>query len=177
MYYLKKVFCLVTLTFLLATVSTCAGQVDGPADCPVDCSNAINANIDTTIEPVVGSVTINCHGSVVPKVVELLFIVKAKNLSEGGGGGGEVVRQSISYRPVFNGSYDPTRNDHEEAEYKGITTPKDKWCSSTCGIAKVNLWPQCEEGTSLTHSLYVISGPVASSEVSINMNDTTAGGG
>ena len=175
MCYIKKISSLVTLTFLLVILSTCAGQVDGPADCPVDCSNAINATMDTTIEPLIsGGVTINCHGSVVPKVVELLFIVKGKGNAEGHGGGGAVARQSISYRPVFNGSYDPSRNDHEEAEYKGIATPKDEWCSSTCGIAKINLWPQCEEGTSLTHTLLVISGPVASSEISINMTDVTA---
>ena len=176
MCHIKKISSLVTLVFFLATLSTCAGQVDGPADCPIDCSNAINATVDTFIEPLTGgSVTINCHGSVVPKVVELLFIVKGKG---GGGqeghGGGEALRQSISYRPVFNGSYDPSRNDHEEAEYKGIATPKDKWCSSTCGVAKVNLWPQCEEGTSRTHTLHVISGPIASDPISINMTDTTA---
>lgn len=180
MYHIKKFSSLITLTFLLAILSTCAGKVEGPADCPVDCSNAVNAVMGTTIEPLAGGdVTINCHGSVVPKVVELLFIVTGKGGAEGHAGGeeGGIVRQSISYRPVFNGSYDPSRNDHEEAEYKGIATPKEQWCSSTCGIAKINLWPQCEEGTSLTHTLYVISGPVASDTISINMTDATAEGG
>ena len=178
MCYIKKIFSRVTLTFLFATLHTCAGEVEGPADCPVDCGNAIPAVMGTTIKPLVGGVTINCHGSVVPKVVELLFLVTAASTAGGGAhGGGEIARQSISYRPVFNGSYDPTRNDHEEAEYKGIDTPKDEWCSSSCGIAKINIWPQCEEGTTLTHSLYVISGNVASEEISITMTDTTAEGG
>ena len=128
---------------------------------------------DTTITPMVQSLSINCHGSTVPKVVELLFKIEAASGTNSKGVQGAIPRPSISFRPVFNGSYDASRNDHEETEWKGIATPKDEWCSSACGVAKINLWPQCEEGATLTHTLSVISGPVTSSAITITTTDTT----
>lgn len=165
MFSFKKDTTLCVLFFLSMLLSTCAGKVDGPADCPVDCSNAINATVGMEIKSLTGEgdVIINCHGSVVPKVVELLFKVETSSKA--------ALHPSISYRPVFNGSYDPSRNDHEEAEYKGIETPKDKWCSSACGVVTVNVWPQCEEGIVREHTLSVISGPVASEVITIKMID------
>ena len=164
------------LIFLAIFLSTCAGKIEGPADCPVDCSNAINAMSETKITALVPSVTINCHGSVVPKVVELLFKIEATS-GKTGGGGAAIPRPSISYRPLFNGSYDPGHNDHEEVEYKGIATPKSQWCSSACGVAKINLWPQCEEGATRTHTLSIISGPIASEPITITMADDSGEGG
>ncbi len=164
---------------LTISLNTCAGKVEGPAECPIDCSNAINATDQTNITALVTGVTVYCHGSVVPKVVELLFTIDAPS-GEGAPEGGtrpSIPRPSISFRPVFNGSYDPSRNDHEEVEYKGIMTPKDKWCTSKCGVAKINLWPQCEEGATLKHQFYLTSGPVVSDEVVITAEDEDEDGG
>ena len=161
------------LIFLAIFLSTCAGKVEGPADCPVDCSNAINAMADTEITELVPGPTINCHGSVVPKVVELSFKIVATS----GGGGAAIPRPSISVRPIFNGSYDPSRNDHEEVEYKGIETPKSQWCSNACGVATIKIWPQCEEGATRTHTLSIISGPVISKPITITMVDESGEGG
>lgn len=165
---LKKISSVVVVTLLTISLNTCAGKVEGPAECPIDCSNAINATAHTTVTALVTGVTVYCQGSVVPKVVELLFKIDAPS-GEGSPQGARpsVPRSSISFRPVFNGSYDPSRNDHEEAEFKGIATPKDKWCSSKCGLAKINLWPQCEEGVTWKHQFYLTSGPVVSEEVTI----------
>ena len=172
MFCLKKNAVKVFLIFLAICLNTCAGKVDGPAECPIDCSSAINATSDTTIAPLIPAVTVYCHGSTVPKVVELLFKIEGTS----SGGKGALPRSSISFRPVFNGSYDPSRNDHAEVEYKGIATPKDKWCSSACGVAKINIWPQCEEGVSVKHQFYLTSGPVVSAEVTITAEDVEGEG-
>lgn len=174
----KKISSVIVVMLLTIGLSTCAGKVEGPAECPIDCSNAINATASTTITALVSGVTVYCHGSVVPKMVELLFKIDAPS-GEGSpqGARANVPRPSISFRPVFNGSYDPGRNDHEEVEYKGIVTPKDKWCSSTCGLAKINLWPQCEEGVTSKHQFYLTSGPVVSAEVTITSTDEDEEGG
>ena len=172
-----KLVILTALSILVTGLSTCAGKVEGPADCPVDCSSAINATANMTIKPMQGfdNITINCQGSVVPKVVELRFLIT---------GGGEkshsaMPRPGISYEPIFNGSYDPSRNDQQEPRWKGIVTPKDRWCSSECGIAKIELWPRCEAGKSTTHTLSILSGNVSSTPVKITMTDKeqTEGGG
>lgn len=165
MLYLRKTT--IILACFAGSLNTCAGKVDGPAECPIDCSNAINATMGMNIKPLVPSVSISCQGSTVPKVVEVLFMI------EGSGGAQEksTPRPSISYRPVFNGSYDPGRNDQQEAEFKGIATPKEKWCSSECGVAKISVWPQCEAGKTLTHTLYITSGPIISPEITISMED------
>lgn len=172
MFSFKKDTTLCVLFFLSMLLSTCAGKVEGPAECPIDCSNAINATMSTEIEPLVEEVNVYCHGSTVPKVIELLFLFvdSVENV-------GIVPRPSISFRPVFNGSYDPSRNHQEEVEYKGIETPKDKWCSSTCGVAKINIWPQCEEGVTLEHQFYLTSGSIISPEVMINAIDQDGEGG
>ncbi len=181
MFFLRKITRGAALAFATMCLSTCAGKVEGPADCPIDCSNAINAVSNTVITPLIPSVTVNCQGSTVPKVVELLFTIEAPSGESEVNPTtttGAISRPSISFRPVFNGSYDPSKTSlpNQEPQYKGIQTPKNQWCSSTCGVARIDVWPQCEEGTTLTHTMMVISGPIASPPINISMVDTTEEG-
>ncbi len=59
----------------------------------------------------------------------------------------------ISFEPIVNGlrSEDPARspnvtqvgNVFTPARYKGIVTPKDNWCTDTCGVATVEVFGRC----------------------------------
>lgn len=59
-------------------------------------------------------------------------------------------------------------------DYGGIVTPKSEWCSDTCGIMTINVWPVCYRGSVNPIALQVRSGGLFSTSVNINVNHTVS---
>lgn len=145
------------ILFVLMLLSTCSGEVENIAECSLDCGGSINAVSGITITALNSDVTATCNGNNLDRAMEVYFLVEGNSLP----------RPAIGFKPVFTGTFDSRRNDQTEAEFKGIESPKEQWCSSSCGVIKLKIWPKCEQGESLSHKLMLISGSIASDEVSI----------
>lgn len=55
---------------------------------------------------------------------------------------------------------DPVTQGFNPYKYTGIATPKSQWCTDSCGIGTVEIWPRCIPGEGGTLSLSIHSGPV-----------------
>ena len=58
--------------------------------------------------------------------------------------------------------------------YAGVVTPKSEWCSDSCGIMSVDIWPVCVKGGLNKVNLSVRSGGVFSNSVSIEITNESA---
>lgn len=153
----------VALILFALLLNTCSGEVENVAECSLDCGKSINAVSGVTITALNSSVTASCTGNSLSRAIEVYFRVESDGSSP---------RPAIGFKPIFTGTFDPRRNDQTETEFKGIETLKDQWCSSSCGMVKLRLWPGCEQGETLNHTLILVSGSIVSDEVSITTEST-----
>lgn len=67
-------------------------------------------------------------------------------------------------------------NGFEPPEYTGVATPMDEWCTDSCGVLTVQVWPQCPGvGETVEGSVVVSSGSLSGTvPVSVNTQDPTA---
>ena len=148
--------------FLLA-INTCSGDPKKYGRCELDCSSGIVATDSMVIQPLLEEVAINCDGSTNRTVVEANFLVSAQKDGSKDYG----VRSNILVKPLVAGSYDPSKDFHEEPEFKGIETPKSEWCSDKCGVVRISLWVECRRGFNLEHQIGLVSGPIVSDFLNI----------
>jgi len=69
----------------------------------------------------------------------------------------EVPRAGIGFEPFVYGQaaveksaqgYNPADKSVTPFKYAGVVTPASEWCTDTCGVATVEVWPLCIKGTS-----------------------------
>lgn len=143
--------------FLLA-INTCSGDPKKYGRCEIDCSSGIVATDQMVIQPLLDEVSINCNGSINQTAVEASFLVSAQKDGSKDYG----VRSNILVDPLVTGSYDPSKDFHENPLYKGIETPTSEWCSDKCGVVRISLWVECRGGVNLEHQIGLQSGPIVS---------------
>ena len=153
---LKHLFRILVATLCLILLNTCATEFEKVARCKLDCKEGTIANADVVITPIVSDTSVSCNGSTTPRPVEIAFTISSPNT---GTQGGLIPRSGVLVRPVLSmGTYDPLKSIHEEVEFKGIQTPKEKWCSDKCGIVTLSVWVECKADETLTHGVYLASG-------------------
>jgi hypothetical protein len=69
----------------------------------------------------------------------------------------EVPKAGIGFEPFVYGQvaveksvqgYNPTDKSVTPFKYAGVVTPPTEWCTDTCGVATVEVWPLCIRGSS-----------------------------
>lgn len=94
----------------------------------------------------------------------------------------------LGFTPVVSGVLSAARTDPSVAtvvtdnegvttvnpfEYAGIVTPRNEWCSDTCGVIAIDVWPVCVAQANNVISVGVRSGQVNSpqSETTVSYGD------
>ncbi len=62
---------------------------------------------------------------------------------------------------------DTNEEEVEPYEYVGVVTPKDQWCSDSCGVIALQIWPKCVGGITNNIALAVHSGSLYSEVVGL----------
>ena len=162
--------CRFGLLVISVLLNTCAGDIEGDADCPRDCSNSINATPMMKFTNLTEAVGLDCRG--VPEghqtTVEAIFQVSGQGA---GGEEGDLPKASIAIRPVMPQICISSEGENaSDEEYRCIQTPKDEWCSNECGLISIKFMLACAGGgATRTSSLHLASGGQVSKEVKITL--------
>jgi hypothetical protein len=71
----------------------------------------------------------------------------------------EVPKAGIGFEPFVYGQvaveksgqgYNPTDKSVTPFKFAGVVTPSTEWCTDSCGVATVEIWPLCIRGVSNT---------------------------
>jgi hypothetical protein len=74
-----------------------------------------------------------------------------------------------------NGTFDGTT--FTPYDHAGIVTPSSEWCTDSCGVATVRVWPECIAGSENIIHFVVHSGPVFSEVMDLTMDPGPAATG
>jgi hypothetical protein len=190
---------LMTLLLLLVTVSCSSeGDPELPGECQLVCGSAkISANdnvrfrilsspADLTCVGVASGTTADAAGPItIEMIVEKPRVLKYKspfgtdespetetaNWQSVGG---------VIFEPVITGLMAAGKTSPENAtiegavvtpfKYAGIVTPKSEWCTDSCGVARVEIWPTCVGGSSSPVGVQFHSGGLYSKTIDYTMN-------
>ncbi len=165
-------------TTLLFNLTACSYKPEDPGLCKLNCSNAIIAGNDTPMSLTLQTSTqsIACPaGAAGQPLTDPLFMqfLVAEAFNNGGDVAGQRPVPFISVEPIVNGLRSDLPKDNPNVEingdvftparYKGILTPKDNWCSDSCGIITVEVAAACPPaGSSSDLSVQLHSGALYS---------------
>lgn len=143
------------LLSLSLVLGGCAFKPEDAGLCKLNCSNAIISGNDAQMTFVPKSVpsSITCAaasaGQVISDPIFAQFLI-AEAFDNGTDTPGQRPVPSISVEPIVNGlrSDLPQDNPNVEADgsaarYRGIITPKNNWCSDTCGVVTLEVAAVC----------------------------------
>jgi hypothetical protein len=162
----------VLMMSLINVALGCSYKPEDPGLCKLNCSSAIIGSNDVPLSMKLQSATnsVTCSAAAAGQVINDPFFAQflvAEAFDAGGDTPGQRPVPFISIEPIVNGlrSDLPEHNPNVEingniftpARYKGIITPKDNWCSDTCGVVTVEVAAVCPP-------------PGSSSEISIQMH-------
>ena len=91
-----------------------------------------------------------------------------------------LVFEPIILRGLMAGNRTSTENATVDAngqvspyKYAGIVTPKSEWCTDTCGVASIEIWPVCVRDSTNNVSLVLHSGALYTDETAFTVTHTT----
>jgi hypothetical protein len=162
----------VLLVTLINLGAGCAYKPEDPGLCKLNCSSAVIGSNDLPLSMSLQSATNNvtCSAASAGQVISDPFFAQflvSEAFDAGVDQPGKRPVPFISVEPIVNGlrSDLPEHNPNVEingniftpARYKGIITPKDNWCSDTCGVVTIEVAAVCPP-------------PGSTSEISIQMH-------
>ncbi len=176
-------------------LTTCAYQPEDAGLCRLSCSKAVIGSNDLSmaIKLQSSSSTIVCpvakaNADSTPVVAQ--FLVAEQFYSDSGKTKVEQTRPvpNISFEPIVNGPRSTSaRNvinaganpdvpgEYDNVRYIGIPTPRDNWCSDSCGIATIEVTPLCPPaGQTSQVSIQVHSGALYSDTVTFDIKTEEA---
>ena len=160
----------VALLVISGLLNTCAGDIEGDADCPRDCSNSINATPMMKFTNLTEGVGLDCRGVAegTQTTVEAIFQVTGQGA---GDQEGDLPKASIAIRPVMPQLCVAGEGENSgDEEYRCVATPKDEWCSNECGLISIKFTVACVGGgATRTASMHLASGGQVSKEVPITL--------
>lgn len=137
---------------------SCSYKPEDPGLCKLNCTDAIIGSNDVPLSMSLKSNTnaITCSAAAAGQVINDPFFAQFL-IAESFDSGAEIPGQRpvpfISVEPIVNGlrSDLPEHNPNVEingniftpARYKGIITPKDNWCSDSCGVVTLEVAAVC----------------------------------
>jgi hypothetical protein len=190
------VWAVAPLAAIFAVVLGCSAEPENGAggSCVLDCSKSVIADSNFTATALSVGGTINCLGVGEGQVAKLSAPVLAKFKITGEFDGQTVPRANIGFDPVVVGMRSEQDTNPENAtvttdasgvvtvtpyKFAGVVTPKSEWCTDSCGVASVEVWPVCVGGVTNTVSISIGSGAMtqpASIEFSITAETEAEGG-
>ena len=154
-----------------------------PGLCSLSCSDAIITGNQYKIEGVYGDFNVECSGAFTSPQLAFFRVIEEVSID------GETVKRpvpNVSVQPLISGNFDATKTDSSlldgngdvvDYKYTGIVTPKDKWCSDSCGVVALEVWPNCPAvGYDNPVNIRVHSGSLFSDNITISISnpDTSA---
>jgi len=169
----------------------CSATVDDefPGVCELKCEgSSIASSNDMRMKPAFNLENITCIGNLAQgAVTELsgpvtitMIAEKPRNLKykspfetgEETPGANWQAAGGLSFEPIISGIMAGARTSPENAtvtgdivspfKYAGIVTPKSEWCTDTCGIATIEVWPSCVGGVTVPTTIQFHSGALFS---------------
>lgn len=174
-----------TLLFIGLLVSHCSYEPAEPGLCKLNCKKASITGSDSVFRIVKKSLdqNVTCGPESAGQDLSEPFVaqfVVGESFQGNATGGGEAAEELrpvpfASFEPIVNGlrSEDPARSPNvtqvgdtfTPARYKGIVTPKDNWCSDTCGVATVEVYGRCPaQGAESAVTVQIHSGALYSDD-------------
>lgn len=165
-----------TGAFLCLFLVSCAGRPSAsmPGLCTLNCKQQAYVSPSDKILPLTKDsqeVDIACDGKfdaqgmlsmAGPITVQFKIVSPAESSSENEHPRSwEMPRAGATFEPSVSGSVDSEKTDVENVtessdengnvtrtpyRYFGIVTPKSQWCTDTCGVGTVEVWPMCIKG-------------------------------
>jgi hypothetical protein len=143
---------------VILTLTACSYKAEDPGLCKLNCDSAIIGGNDPGItfklmtQPAAISCPANAAGSPLGDPIFVQFVM-AEKYDDGSEAGGLRPVPNISIEPIVNGLRSDRPEDNPNvvingtiftpARYKGIITPKDNWCTDTCGVATLEIAAAC----------------------------------
>jgi hypothetical protein len=169
--------------FICFVFLSCGADYDSnyaPGVCNLDCSSSKISDYQSTEIKMLGAqnITVNCSvndgKTPYPGVVSLRFSLESERKTELLGQPLKTTPQpNISFEAVIVSGVMDSRtfpqevNVKDKAQYKGIKTSQEEWCTDSCGVGYIELVPLCTTSTQEVNVL-IHSGAVAK-EVSITV--------
>ena len=188
---------------LVWVVWGCGVKPQNPGQCSLNCSNAINVGADKTysIDTASKPPDFECATGLTqptefPGPISTRFVVNDK-YTDASGNDEALPVPNISFNPIINGNMVASHTNGENVtaypagsvlpdgtthkvtmyypyQYIGIVTPKSNWCSDSCGVISLDVWPYCPVGGSSNNlTIQVGSGAKFSDPVQVNINTPT----
>ena len=184
----------IVVLFLISGCSR-APEADNPGQCTLSCSGAVIANSNYRSKPLFTPPAISCVGiaagqSAVLDPVLLMFKVESDDTSppapgsksDSSSNNGPMARRAISIQPVVAGALDPTASEkagnvtkqadgtYTPTKYIGIATPKEEWCTDSCGVFSVEVVPVCIGGGGGAVTTWATSGAMTAEPASFDVS-------
>ncbi|MEZ4742696.1 MAG: hypothetical protein R3B45_09645 [Bdellovibrionota bacterium] len=195
-----KFFSEITISFFILLLFSCSAEVDeeNPGICDIRCDGAslgsasdMRFRILSPIEDIacIGNLAAGSIAEISTPVTIRMIAERPRKLIYNSPFGDNASSDysawqsvgGISFQPVISGIMSPNRYNDENvtvaedgaitpAEYVGITTPKSEWCTDTCGVATIQIWPACAGGgASIPVSIQLQSGSLSSDAMSFTV--------
>ena len=145
----------ILLLVISICLSTCSTKPSDPGLCPLSCGSAAIGPIEANMELMAQSSGVTCDASQAgqPLSNPLTFYFRVAETIESNGVESILPKPSVSIEPIVNGAMSGATADNPNvtiengvytpARYKGILTPKDNWCSDSCGVVTMEVVPIC----------------------------------
>ncbi len=170
------------LPFLISiiTLQACAEKPEDAGLCSLNCSNAIVGPIEGSIEIMAQSSGITCAAAAAnaPLNDPLTFYFSIVDRFDNDGIERSTPIPNVSVEPIVNGlmsglaEHNPNvvidGSTYTPARYKGIITPKDNWCSDTCGVTIMEVFAVCPPPGEVSNvNMKIHSGALFSDDASV----------
>ncbi len=165
---------------LVLGLGACSYEPEDPGLCKLNCSKAIIGGNDRPMKFELKTTTqdITCAAQAAGEALSeplLTHFLVYESYNDGLEDGGKRPVPSLSIDPIVNGlrSELPEHNPNvvingdtfTPARYKGIVTPKSNWCSDSCGIVTLEVFPRCPPpGTTSEVGIQIHTGALYSNE-------------
>ena len=150
----------------------CGVKPSNPGLCSLNCSGAVIGGADASyvISLATPAPAIQCPTGLTQLTafsgpISTQFVIWDK-YKDSNGHDVQIPVPNISFNPLVNGGLVPTQSNSENVtkypagqtlpdgtthnidmyypyQYVGIVTPKSNWCSDSCGVMTVEIWPYC----------------------------------
>jgi hypothetical protein len=165
----------------------CSGkpETDRPGSCTISCKSSVLGANSFKFKASVSELAMDCLADFKGKTaasmngpVAVQFVVLD---------GKDRPRPNISFEPYITGQFDADKTNDDNAEKtvkdgvttvtpfrnSGIVTPKGEWCTDSCGVAVVEVWPLCLNGADNNITVQLHSGSMISDQVSLKITNPT----
>lgn len=180
------IFMLETLFFVCA----CSVKPDDPGLCKLNCAKAVIAGndigmkIEFTTTPVAVSCPAAAGGQPLTDAFFVQFLV-SEEFDNGTDVKGHRPVPNVSIEPITDGSRSdlPAHNPnvaisgtfYNPERYKALITPKDNWCTDSCGVVSLEVFGQCPApGGNTELGVQIHTGALYSNEMVFPINTLEA---